>query len=300
MRGMESFYILEISLKVLAIGSSYQCNFKHGKMKKLGLVIVFLLTGLCSLSAQIRTDSLASRLYLVGHPEVQALRSSRETSLETIMKTDSWKAFDSSYTTTPETAIWIKFSLENTTLDTLSTYLFYSGFYMDLYLQKDDEIEHFKNGYHVPLGERPEPKWYFFTALELLPMRQSQCYIRITNNYKMAHFAQLYPCICPGLLFSPAQKSLFLLPWLPLLSTIIRLYHIANDFGIGGKYRFVCTSSFQKCARNTAVRFHRFLYLFYSTFIGNQNVQSATIKGIGRFGHVLLWICVAQFSFILL
>jgi sensor histidine kinase YesM len=124
----------------------------------------------------------------VGHPEVQALRSSRETSLETIMKTDSWKAFDSSYTTTPETAIWIKFSLENTTLDTLSTYLFYSGFYMDLYLQKDDEIEHFKNGYHVPLGERPEPKWYFFTALELLPMRQSQCYIRITNNYKMAHF----------------------------------------------------------------------------------------------------------------
>ncbi|MCM4162307.1 MULTISPECIES: histidine kinase [unclassified Arenibacter] len=153
-------------------------------MKKIAPVIVFLLVGLCSLSAQIRADSLASRVDLVGHPEVQALRSSREESLEKILKTDGWKAYDSSFATTPETAIWIKFPLENTSLDTLTTYLFYSGFHMDLYLQNDGEIEHFQNGYLVSLGERSEPKWYFFTALELLSLQQSLCYIRIINDYK--------------------------------------------------------------------------------------------------------------------
>ncbi|RUA15771.1 MAG: histidine kinase [Flavobacteriia bacterium] len=153
-------------------------------MKKIAPVIVFLLAGLCSLSAQIRADSLPSRVDLVGHPEVQALRSGREESLEKILKTDGWKAYDSSFATTPETAIWIKFPLENTTHDSLSTYLFYSGFHMDLYLQNDGEFEHFKNGYLIPLGERSEPKWYFFTALELLPLQRSLCYIRIVNDYK--------------------------------------------------------------------------------------------------------------------
>src|SRR5690606_21774962 len=153
-------------------------------MKKIAPVIIFLLAGLCSLSAQIRADSLPSRVDLVGHPEVQALRSSRDESLEKILKTDGWKAYDSSFATTPETAIWIKFPLENTTADTLTTYLFQSGFHMDLYLQNDGEFERFKNGYLVPLGERSEPKWYFFTTLELLPLQQYQCYIRITNDYK--------------------------------------------------------------------------------------------------------------------
>lgn len=154
-------------------------------MKKIAPVIIFLLAGLCSLSAQIRADSLPSRVDLVGHPEVQALRSSREESLEKILKTDGWKAYDSSFATTPETAIWIKFPLENTTPDTLSTYLYYGAFHIDIYLHKDGEFERFQNGSLVPLGERSEPKWYFFTALELLPLQQYQCYIRITNDYKI-------------------------------------------------------------------------------------------------------------------
>lgn len=153
-------------------------------MKKIAPVIVFLLVGLCSLSAQIKADSLPSPLDLVGHLEVQALRSSRDESLDKIMKTDGWKAYDSTFTTTPETAIWMKFALENTTADTLSTYLYYSGFHMDLYSKTNGEFERFKNGYLVPLGARSQPKWYFFTALELLPFQQSLCYIRITNDYE--------------------------------------------------------------------------------------------------------------------
>ncbi|ASO03944.1 histidine kinase [Arenibacter algicola] len=152
-------------------------------MKKIASVIVFLLVGLCSLSAQIRADSLPTPVDLVSHPEVQAMRSSRDESLENIMKTDGWKAYDSSFATTSESAIWIKFPLENTTPDTLSTYLFYSGFHMDLYLHNDWEFESFQNGYLVPLGKRSEPKWYFFSELELLPLQQYQCYIRITNDY---------------------------------------------------------------------------------------------------------------------
>src|SRR5690606_24575438 len=154
-------------------------------MKKIAPVIVFLLAGLCSLSAQIRADSLPSRVDLVGHPEVQALRSSREESLEKILKTDGWKAYDSSFATTPETAIWIKFPLENTTPDTLSTFLFYGGFHIDIYLYNDGEFKQFQNGSLVPLGERSEPKWYFFSELELLPLPNFQCYIRITNDYKI-------------------------------------------------------------------------------------------------------------------
>src|SRR5690606_8799528 len=138
---MESFYILGESLEALTTRSFCRCDFKHGKMKKIAPLIVFLLAGLCSLSAQIRADSLPSRVDLVGHPEVKALRSTREESLEKILKTDGWKAYDSSFSTTPETAIWIKFPLENTIPDTLSTYLFYSGFHMDLYLQNDEGFE---------------------------------------------------------------------------------------------------------------------------------------------------------------
>jgi sensor histidine kinase YesM len=155
-------------------------------MKKIAPVILFLLVGPCSLSAQIRVDSLVSPLDLVGHPEVQALRSSREESLEKILKTDGWKAYDSTFATTPETVVWIKLQLGNTSRDTLSTYLFYNGFYIDIYLQNGEKYEHFKNGYLLPMGERSGPKWYFFTELEIMPLQRSLCYIRLTNDYKKA------------------------------------------------------------------------------------------------------------------
>lgn len=155
-------------------------------MKKIALAIVFLLAGLCSLPAQIRVDSLVSQLDLVGHPEVQALRSSREESLEKILKTDGWKAYDSTFATTPETVVWIKLQLGNTSRDTLSTYLFYNGFYIDIYLQNGEKYEHFKNGYLLPMGKRSGPKWYFFTELEIMPLQRSLCYIRLTNDYKKA------------------------------------------------------------------------------------------------------------------
>lgn len=158
-------------------------------MKKIAPVIVFLLAGLCSLSAQIRVDSLVIRLDLVGHPEVQALRSSREESLEKILKTDGWKAYDSTFATTPDTAVWLRFRLENTTRDTLNMYVFFGGhYYTDVYLQNNGEYQHLKNGYLVPFTERADPKMYFVTELKLLPLRQSQCYIKISNDHETAGF----------------------------------------------------------------------------------------------------------------
>lgn len=158
-------------------------------MNKIAPLVIFLLVGVRSLSAQIRADSLPSRLELVGHPEVQALRTSREESIEKILKTDGWKAYDSSFATTPDTAVWLRFRLENTTRDTLNMYIFFGGYYYtEVYQKNNVEYQHFKNGYLVPLTERADPKMYFFTELKVFPLRQSQCYIKISNDHETASF----------------------------------------------------------------------------------------------------------------
>lgn len=146
-------------------------------------MLLFLLS-FYTLSAQIKVDSIATRLDLIGNPEVQAITSSSDVTFNDIIKNTSWKAYDSTFTANRDTVVWINFKIENTTQDILTTYLFYEGHYIDIYLEKEGRYEHYKNGYFRPLNQRPEPKSYFFTELSLSPLQQSQCYIKLSSEYK--------------------------------------------------------------------------------------------------------------------
>lgn len=158
-------------------------------MKKAVFFVFFLLTGWSEISAQIQADTVAPRMNFVGHPEVQALRIDRKVPFEKMMESPGWKAYDSTFTTNPDMAVWLRFRLENTTLDTLKLYVFFGGhYYTEVYQKNNGEYRHLKNGYLVPLTERADPKMYFVTELKLLPLRQSQCYLKISNDHQTASF----------------------------------------------------------------------------------------------------------------
>ncbi|TDU40600.1 sensor histidine kinase YesM [Gelidibacter sediminis] len=157
-------------------------------MKKLVIITLLYLLTFYTLSAQIKVDAIDSSFKLIGNPEVQALKSVSDVSINNIIKSTSWKAYDSTFTASRDTAVWMSFKLKNTTQEILSTYLFYDGHYIDIYLEKEDEYKHYKNGYFRPLNQRPEPKSYFFTELKLSPLQQSQCYIKLSTNYKSTRF----------------------------------------------------------------------------------------------------------------
>lgn len=152
-------------------------------MKKAVFFVFFLLAGWSGLSAQIQADTVLPRLNFVGHPEVQALRIDREVPFEKVMESPGWRVYDSTFTANRDTAVWINFKIENTTQDILTTYLFYESHYIDIYLEKEGRYEHYKNGYFRPLNQRSDPK-FFFTELTLSPLQQSQCYIKLSADYK--------------------------------------------------------------------------------------------------------------------
>src|SRR5690554_184924 len=157
-------------------------------MKKQAIIMLLFLLSFYTLSAQINADAITSSLELIGNPEVQALKSPSDVLINDIIKSTSWKAYDSTFTASRDTAVWMSFKLKNTTQDILTTYLFYDGHYIDIYLEKEDEYKHYKNGYFRPLNQRPEPKSYFFTELKLSPLQQSQCYIKLSTDYKSTRF----------------------------------------------------------------------------------------------------------------
>ncbi len=153
-------------------------------MKKLVIITLLYLLAFYTLSAQIKADVIDSSFKLIGNPEVQALKSVSDVSIDNIIKSTSWKAYDSTFTASRDTAVWMRFKLKNPTQEILTTYIFYSGSYIDIYLEKEDGYQHYKNGYFRPLNQRPEPKSYFFTELSLSPLQQSQCYIKLSSEYK--------------------------------------------------------------------------------------------------------------------
>ena len=153
------------------------------KMKKTAIVVLLFLLGFHTLSAQIEVDAFGTRLDLINHPEVKAFKANSDASFKTILNTDNWKAYDSTFTASRDSVVWMSFKLKNTTQETLTTYLFYEGHYIDIYLEKEGGYEHYKNGYFRPLTQRSEPE-FFFTELSLSPLQQSQCYIKLSADYK--------------------------------------------------------------------------------------------------------------------
>lgn len=156
-------------------------------MKTTAFIGLFILLGFYTLSAQIRTDAVISKLDLVDYPQVEALKSNHEISFENILKETNWKPYDSTFTTTLETAVWIKFQLENPSSDTVKMYVLSNDNYIDLHVENADKYEHFQNGYLVSLKERSNKNEYFFTEIELLPKQRSLCYIKLSSDYRLVN-----------------------------------------------------------------------------------------------------------------
>ncbi|MFD1614463.1 histidine kinase [Gelatiniphilus marinus] len=157
-------------------------------MKKAVIIGVFFILKCLAISAQINADTVATKLDLINHPEVKALKTNSNVTFKTILGTNNWKAYDSTFAVDRETAVWINFKLKNTSQDSLTTYLFYGSFYIDIYFEKENGYEHYKNGYFRPVNQRSEPKSYFFTELTLTSSQQAQCYIKLSSHNDKKNF----------------------------------------------------------------------------------------------------------------
>ncbi|WP_258455289.1 histidine kinase [Aequorivita sp. CIP111184] len=136
---------------------------------------------------------MANKLPLVNNEFVQALETALETPFEAIRKKNNWKPYDASYKAKPNTALWLKFQLENRTEDTLHSYLYSLDHFTTIYQQKGENFKTFKNGTFVPLPERANKSIDFFTELTLEPFKKSQFYVKLNAN----HFTGIlnYPII---------------------------------------------------------------------------------------------------------
>jgi len=161
-------------------------------MKRIACIGLFLLVGIHTLSATLKTDAIVSYLELVGHADVQALKCNREISFKSILGNTAWKPYDSTFFVTPDAAVWIRFQLENTTEETVKTYIFSLSNYSDIYFQNEGDYVHLKNGNLRALKERSNKKEHFFTEIALAPLQQSWCYIKLSSEYVNRNYPVLY------------------------------------------------------------------------------------------------------------
>lgn len=154
-------------------------------MKKSFLIVFIVLGNLWQLSAQIAADSIVGELKLLNNSEVKAQRTSLQATFEEVQNTPEWKPYDANYENEPETAIWLKFELENRSNDTLPIYCFTAHDYASVYQQAGTDFKTFKNGYLVPLHKRSNKREFYITELVLPPSQKSQVFIRVHSTKKI-------------------------------------------------------------------------------------------------------------------
>jgi hypothetical protein len=155
-------------------------------MKNSLLIILFFLAGLWQFSAQITTDSLVSKIQLLYNPEVLALRTKLETTFQEVQKENTWKNYDSNFKNEPESAIWLKFEVENDAKDTLPIYYFSIHDFTAIYQEKDNGFKKYKNGNLVPLYNRSNKNEFYVTELKLAPFQKSVIYVRQNSIKKIS------------------------------------------------------------------------------------------------------------------
>ena len=149
--------------------------------------ICFLIT-FCFLAAympakgQIMIDSLADQLPLTNNKNVKALQTDLTATFEEIRANYAWETYSATDTTSPETALWVAFEVENQSEDTVQTYLYSVVRDATIYQQNEKGFKQIKNGYDVPLPERANKYDYFFTKLTFDPFQRIQLYVRLNTN----------------------------------------------------------------------------------------------------------------------
>ncbi|MGO3184086.1 MAG: histidine kinase [Aequorivita sp.] len=127
-------------------------------------------------------NSIVDKLELVNNKEVKALRTNLKTTFQEVKQELSWKPYDSTYSASSETTLWLNFEMENQSADTIETYLYSLNYYTTVYQQKNQEFKKIENGYYVPRPQRANKAEEYFTELKLGPFEKSQIYIRLNGN----------------------------------------------------------------------------------------------------------------------
>lgn len=131
-------------------------------------------------------DASTYSIVLVNNKNVEALRTGMESTFEDIRRETDWKPYDSTYTATPKTAVWLKFELENKSKDTIINYLYSSSYFNIVYQQSNGEADDLEKNFFVPVPERMNLPTSLFTALRLLPFQKSEVYVKLGANNAIA------------------------------------------------------------------------------------------------------------------
>lgn len=131
-------------------------------------------------------DASTYSIVLVNNKNVEALRTGMESTFEDIRRETDWKPYDSTYTATPKTAVWLKFELENKSKDTIISYLYSSSYFNIVYQQSKSEADDLEKNFFVPVPERMNLPTSLFTALRLLPFQKSEVYVKLGANNAIA------------------------------------------------------------------------------------------------------------------
>lgn len=147
-----------------------------------------------SLSSQILAGSISAAQPLVGSESVLALRSSMDANHEEVIKSALWSPYDSSYIADPETAIWLKFELQNNTADTVEIYFYSLAESVITYRQTSRGYIKKKNGPLFTPSERANKLQYAFTQLRLSPFEHSEVLVRLNRQNRLSRvsYPQLY------------------------------------------------------------------------------------------------------------
>ncbi|HTO14536.1 MAG TPA: histidine kinase [Edaphocola sp.] len=127
-------------------------------------------------------DASTYSIVLVNNKNVEALRTGMESTFEDIRRETDWKPYDSTYTATPKTTVWLKFELENKSKDTIINYLYSSSYFNMVYQQSNGEADDLEKNFFVPVPERMNLPTSLFTALRLLPFQKSEVYVKLGAN----------------------------------------------------------------------------------------------------------------------
>ena len=155
-------------------------------MKNSLLIIFLFLAGLWQVCAQIASDSLVSKIPLLNNPEVLAVRTKLETTFQEVQNENTWKNYNSNFENEPNSAIWLKFEINNTKKDTVPIYYFSVHDFTTIYQEEGNGFKVYKNGNLVPLYNRSNKNEFYVIELKLAPFQKSVIYVRQNSIKKIS------------------------------------------------------------------------------------------------------------------
>lgn len=152
-------------------------------MKKYLLIVALFLVNMWQSFAPIPVDSIISKMQLFNNGEVPAIRTHLEATFKEVLKNNSWKTYDSIFKNEPNSAIWLKFEIENNTSDSFRVYYFSVHDFITIYQKEDSTFKTYRKGNLVPLYNQSNKNEFYATELKFKPLQKSVIYVRETKIF---------------------------------------------------------------------------------------------------------------------